>query len=92
MPACVTWSWRCGKTKPATPLTDDNKLALLDALERALCEENVEYEAKRESERLAYPVLKIVAAGTYDKFKQKRAAQGARCRSKKRACASKSAS
>ena len=46
-------------------------------MERALCEENVEYEAKRDSQRLGYPALKIVAAGTYDKYKAKRAAQGA---------------
>jgi hypothetical protein len=46
-------------------------------MEAALCEENLEYEAKRDSGRLGHPVLKIVAAGTYDAFKHRRAAQGA---------------
>ena len=46
-------------------------------MESGLCEENIEYEAKRESGRLGYPVLHIVANGTYDAFRAMRAAQGA---------------
>jgi hypothetical protein len=63
--------------EPTVPLTDDRKSTFLTAMEKALCAENVEYEAKRDSQRLGFPVLKIVAAGTYDGFKARRAAQGA---------------
>ena len=63
--------------EPAAALSDEQKLRFLEAMERGLCEENVEYEAKRESQRLGYPVLKIVAQGTFNAYKQKRVAQGA---------------
>jgi hypothetical protein len=78
--ACVEWGEPPRYqlfVEPAAPLGDDRKLAFLEAMERALCAENVEYEAKRDSQRLGYPVLKIVAAGTYDGFKARRVAQGA---------------
>jgi hypothetical protein len=58
-------------------MSDEQKQRFLVGMERALCEENVEYEAKRQSERLAHPVLKIVAPGTYDRYKAARVAQGA---------------
>src|SRR5262249_43798549 len=45
--------------------------------DRALSEQNLEYEAKRESHRLAPPVLKRVAEGTYAALRQKRVAEGA---------------
>jgi hypothetical protein len=63
--------------EPTVPMADERKLAFLQAMERALCAENVEYEAKRDSQRLAFPVLKLVASGTYDGYKARRAAQGA---------------
>ena len=53
----------------------------LQALPRAwitpLCEENVEYEAKRESLRLGPPLLRIVAPGTFDAYRQERVSGGA---------------
>ncbi len=78
--ACVEWGEPPRYqffVEPSGQLTDEGKQAFLAAMERALCEENIEYEAKRESQRLEHPVLKIVAAGTYDRFKARRAAQGA---------------
>ena len=47
------------------------------AIDRSLCEQNIEYEAKRESQRLGAPVLKRVAPGTYQALRQKRVAEGA---------------
>jgi hypothetical protein len=47
------------------------------AIDRALCEQNLEYEAKRESQRLGPPVLKRVAPGTYQALRQRRVAEGA---------------
>ena len=38
---------------------------------------NIEYEAKRESQRLGAPVLRRVAPGTYQALRQKRVAEGA---------------
>jgi hypothetical protein len=51
--------------------------AFLAAMDRALSAQNVEYEAKRESQRLGHPVLKRVAPGTYDALRQRRVAEGA---------------
>lgn len=78
--ACVEWGEPPRYqfyVEPAGQLDDGVKQAFLAAMERALSEENIEYEAKRDSQRLGHPVLKIVAAGTYDRFKARRAAQGA---------------
>ncbi len=49
----------------------------VEAMDRALCARNVEYEAKRESQRLGAPVLKRVAPGTYEKLRSRRVAEGA---------------
>lgn len=78
--ACVEWGEPPRYqffVEPAGRLSDEQKSAFLEQLERALCEENVEYEAKRDSQRLGFPALKIVAPGTYDRYKARRAAQGA---------------
>ena len=78
--ACVEWGEPPRYqffVEAAAPLSQEQRLGFLDAMERALCEENVEYEAKRDSQRLGYPVLKIVAPGTYDRYRAGRAAQGA---------------
>lgn len=78
--ACVEWGEPPRYqlfVEPADRLTDDQKQGFLDAMEAALRAENIEYVAKRDSERLGHPVLKIVAPGTYNQFKAKRAAQGA---------------
>jgi hypothetical protein len=50
---------------------------LVGAIDRALSARNIEYEAKRESQRLGAPVLKRVAPGTYQGLRQKRVAEGA---------------
>jgi hypothetical protein len=78
--ACVEWGEPPRYqffVEAAAPLSQEQRLGFLDAMERALCEENVEYEAKRDSQRLGYPALKIVAPGTYDRYRAGRAAQGA---------------
>jgi hypothetical protein len=46
-------------------------------VDRALCANNVEYEAKRASQRLGAPILKRVAPGTYQALRQQRVAAGA---------------
>ena len=46
-------------------------------LDHALCEANVEYETKRESLRLDGPLLRIVAPGTFDAYRQERVSGGA---------------
>ena len=46
-------------------------------VDRALCANNSEYEAKRASQRLGPPVVRRVATGTYQKLRQQRVAAGA---------------
>jgi hypothetical protein len=46
-------------------------------LDQALCSLNVEYAAKRESQRLGAPILRRVASGTYDALRQQRVSEGA---------------
>jgi hypothetical protein len=46
-------------------------------IDRALCALNMEYEAKRESQRLGPPVVKRVAPGSYQLLRQRRVAEGA---------------
>ncbi len=46
-------------------------------MDRALSRGNLEYEAKRESQRLGAPVLKRLAPGTYENLRRMRVAQGA---------------
>jgi hypothetical protein len=47
------------------------------AVDRALYEQNIEYESKRESQRLGPLVLKRVAPGSYQRLRQARVAEGA---------------
>ena len=58
-------------------IPDDRLQAFAERLDRAIGEENVEYEAKRESLRLDPPLLRIVAPGTYDAYRQERVLAGA---------------
>ena len=58
-------------------MTTERSREFLRAFDRSLCEQNIEYEAKRESTRLGAPVLKRVAAGSYQALRQKRVAEGA---------------
>jgi len=55
----------------------DRCRSFVASMDRALSHHNIEYEAKRESQRLGAPVLKRVAAGTYQALRQKRVAEGA---------------
>jgi len=59
------------------PMSDEKLRGVATHLDHALCEENVEYETKRESLRLGPPLLRIVAPGTYDAFRQRRVSEGA---------------
>ena len=58
-------------------MTTERGREFLRAFDRSLCEQNIEYEAKRESQRLGSPVLKRVAPGSYQALRQKRVAEGA---------------
>lgn len=58
-------------------MTTARSREFLRAFDRSLCEQNIEYEAKRESTRLGAPVLKRVAPGSYQALRQKRVAEGA---------------
>jgi hypothetical protein len=60
---------------PATTLS--GKRQFLQALDQALADANVEYRAKRESERLGPPVLRVVEPGTFERYRQRRVSQGA---------------
>jgi hypothetical protein len=46
-------------------------------MDRALSTRNIEYEAKRESQRLGPPVVRRVAPGTYQMLRQRRVSEGA---------------
>ena len=63
----------------ARRLDDDRprRASLSGASIDAISARNIEYEAKRESQRLGAPVLKRVAPGTYQALRQKRVAEGA---------------
>ena len=58
-------------------MTTERSREFLRAFDRSLNEQNIEYEAKRESTRLGAPVLRRVAAGSYQALRQKRVAEGA---------------
>jgi hypothetical protein len=58
-------------------MSDEQLQALAARLDHALCEENVEYESKRESLRLGPPLLRVVAPGTFEAYRQERVSGGA---------------
>ncbi|MGE3910618.1 MAG: GH3 auxin-responsive promoter family protein [Chloroflexota bacterium] len=58
-------------------MTEPQLQGLAARLDHALCAENVEYEAKRDSQRLGPPLLKVVAQGTFQKYRQERVSAGA---------------
>jgi hypothetical protein len=78
--ACVEWGEppryafyaELGET-----MTPERCAQLAAAIDRSLSTRNIEYEAKRESQRLGAPAVKRVAPGTYQKLRQKRVAEGA---------------
>jgi len=63
--------------EPGGPTSAAEHRDFLRSMDQALCEANVEYQAKRESERLGRPVLQVVAPGTFDRYRQERVSQGA---------------
>ena len=46
-------------------------------MDQALCNLNIEYAAKRESQRLGAPIVRRVAAGSYEALRQRRVSEGA---------------
>jgi len=78
--ACVEWGRPPGYAlycEPERPWTGDRGRAFLAAVDAALSARNIEYEAKRSSRRLAMPVLKLVAPGSFTALRQQRVAAGA---------------
>jgi len=78
--ACVEWGEPPGYAlycEPARPWTEERCRRFLGAVDRALSVRNIEYEAKRTSRRLAMPVLKLVAPGSFTALRQQRVADGA---------------
>ena len=58
-------------------MSSERAREFVQRLDAAIASRNIEYEAKRESQRLGPPVLKRVAPGTYQGLRQKRVAEGA---------------
>lgn len=56
----------------------DAAAAFLDAVDRGLKELNLEYAAKRDSQRLAAPVLHVMREGWYERDRQRQVAGGKR--------------
>jgi len=57
-------------------LTVEHKQKLLSNIELELIKINVEYETKRQSQRLGHPVLKIVPRGTFEEYRSRKIAEG----------------
>ena len=55
----------------------EQKLAFLRAIEQELLRQNEEYGFWREAQGLGAPVLKVVRAGEFEKYRRKRISQGA---------------
>lgn len=63
--------------EPRADLNDEEGRKLLGAFESALSKVNIEYEAKRSSQRLGKPVLKVLKAGAFEGYRARRVAEGA---------------
>jgi hypothetical protein len=57
---------------------DDSARAFIGALDRSLMGINIEYEAKRKSQRLGPPVLHIMRDGWYERGRKAQVAEGKR--------------
>jgi len=66
------------KLELATPLAAERRRALLEAIDHELGRLNIEYQAKRKSDRLRAPVLQLMREGWYERGKQKLVAEGKR--------------
>lgn len=60
----------------ANDLTMENKKELLKNIESELIKINMEYETKRQSQRLDHPTLKIVPRGTFEEYRSRKVAEG----------------
>lgn len=78
--ACVEWGEPpryAFYTEVGASMTSEHLRAFVAAMDRAISAHNIEYEAKRESQRLGAPVLRRVAPGSYQLLREKRVAEGA---------------
>jgi hypothetical protein len=78
--ACVEWGeppYYAFYAELGDSMTPDESRRFVQAMDNAIAGRNIEYEAKRESQRLGAPVLNRVAPGTYQALRQKRVAEGA---------------
>jgi hypothetical protein len=56
----------------------DKKKALLEAIEKELCDRNNEYEYCRKSQILGSPVLKVVRRSEFEKYRARKVSEGIR--------------
>jgi hypothetical protein len=78
--ACVEWGEPpryAFYAEVGESMTSEQLRAFVTAMDGAISKHNIEYEAKRESQRLGAPVLRRVAPGSYQLLRQQRVAQGA---------------
>jgi hypothetical protein len=78
--ACVEWGEPpryAFYTEVGESMTGERLRAFATEMDRAISRHNIEYEAKRDSQRLGPPVLRRVAPGSYQLLRQKRVAEGA---------------
>jgi hypothetical protein len=78
--ACVEWAetpYYALYAELGEKMTDERCRAFVGAFDRTLMAKNIEYEAKRESQRLGAPILKRVPPGSYQALRQARVAAGA---------------
>jgi len=57
-------------------ITDHDGAALVDRLDAALGEQNIEYETKRKSLRYGAPVIRIVRGGEFDRYRRRKVEGG----------------
>jgi hypothetical protein len=63
--------------EPAGPLGEPEARRLLEACEQGLRRANIEYQAKRASQRLGPPLLAVIAPGAFERWRQARIREGA---------------
>lgn len=84
--SCVGFSVGCALDQPPRyvlaieargELNNEEAQRLLQGFETALRAVNIEYEAKRDSQRLGPPALKVLHPGAFDRYRAQRVAAGA---------------
>ena len=58
-------------------ISDERWRGWIEALDREMSEENEEYQGKRKSMRLGPPAAKVVKSGEFQRYREKRVAEGA---------------